>query len=218
MEKVVVLFVAGLFGAMLPPSVRRIAIEGGPHVSHFDGDRSLYMTAGVSATTSRGLELGVYHTSRGYDSATCMIDPRQVPGMGMDREGMALPPCFGDIRRFHRNVRYFDMKLLWRRDVVRIRRSVLHLSAGGIVGSARNCVEESRDEWSAGECQVHDRDYMRGLVAGAGLDVRMAERFHFTLGAEYGHELGVTATQVPGPPFSIQYRTKSLTAGFVYRR
>jgi len=115
-------------------------------------------------------------------------------------------------------VRYFDVKLLLRRDVVRLMRRVLHISAGGIVGSARHCVEESRDVWPAGECQVHDPAYMRGLVHGAGLDVRRRASFPLPAGAVSVHARGGSAHQVPGPPFSIQYRTKSLTAGFVYRR
>lgn len=233
MDHVIALFVLSLFGAMMPPSVSRVALDGGPHVSRFDGDRSLYMTTGVAATTSRGLHLGVYYARRGYDASTCVIDPAKIPqssivdvgrggesmmDLGRGRGSMTIPPCFGHIRRFHRRLNYLDVKLLWRRDIVTIGRGVLHLSAGGVIGSARNCREESRDEWPAGECHVHDRDFMGGLVAGAGMDVHMSDRFYFTLGVEYGHELGVTSTQIPSPPFSIEYRTKSLLAGFAYRR
>ncbi len=50
-------------GATSP--VNRIAVNAGPHFSHYDEERTRAMTAGVSVTTDWGLELGVGYARRG---------------------------------------------------------------------------------------------------------------------------------------------------------
>ena len=203
-----------LIGLAVQPPVNRIAVNAGPHFSHYDEERTRAMTAGVSVTTDWGLELGVGYARRGYDDTICAPGSKVAPDSGMDFG--RVPPCFNGVQHFHRRVDYIDAKVLWQEKVVADARFAVHLLFGGLAGYARNCLNEPLDHYPVGECLTDDDDLIASLVAGAGVDVHIASQFDFTLDFQYAHELDRTAREYPHG--RVGYRTRSLLAGLAYRR
>ena len=210
MDQLVILIVAGLFGAMASPTVTRVDLNTGANRSRFaTGDRSVGVTAGVSATSARGFRLGVSYARRGYADSACP-DP---PGISVDPE--EIPPCFYSRRQFHRNQHYVDAQLLWMGDILSNDRLALRLGGGGILGFAADCHETSLDNTPAQECRTRDEDFIAGVVAGTGLDIRMSPQWDLTLDLQYAHEL--TGESYKEIEFG-GYRTTSLLVGAAYRR
>lgn len=210
MEQLVILIVAGLFGAAASPTVTRVDLNAGANSSRFaTEDPSIGVTAGVSATSAWGVRLGVSYARRGYEDSAC-LDP---PDIGMDPS--EIPPCFHSRRRFHRSQHYIDAQLLWMGDIRLNDRLGLRLGGGGILGFAAGCYETSLDNAPAQECRTRDEDLIAGVVAGTGLDIRMSPKWDLTLDLQYGHEL--TSKSYREIEFG-GYRMTSLRVGVAYRR
>ena len=126
-----------------------------------------------------------------------------------------IPPCFYSSRQFHRSQHYIDVQLLWMGDVLSNDRLALRLGAGGIVGFAGSCRETSLDNHPTQACRTRDEDFIAGVVAGTGLDVRMSPQWDVTLDLQYGHEL--TKESYRELEFG-GYRMTSLLVGVAYRR
>ncbi len=96
----------------------------------------------------------------------------------------------------------------------------MHFATGGLIGSARSCHEEARDEWPVDACVVVEDAFIGAWVVGAGADVRLSDHLDITLGLQFGSEFGFTKTP---PDFTypdlVGYRSMtSLLAGVAYRR
>lgn len=210
MDQLVILIVAGLFGAMASPTVTRVDLNTGANSSRFATETpSVGVTAGVSATSARGFRLGVSYLRRGHADSACP-DP---PDIGTDPGG--IPPCFYSRRQFHRNQHYIDAQLLWMGDVLSNDRLALRLGGGGILGFAAGCHETPLDDAPAQACRTRDEDFIAGVVAGTGLDIRMSPQWDLTLDLQYAHEL--TSESYSEIEFG-GYRTTSLLVGAAYRR
>lgn len=210
MDKIAILIVVGLFGAVTSPTVTRVDLNAGANTSRFaTEDPSIGLTAGVSATFPRGFRLGTSYARRGYQDSAC-LDP---PDISMDPG--EIPPCFLSRRQFHRSQHYIDARLLWMGNVLSNDRLTLRFGGGGILGFPVGCYETSLDNAPVQQCRTRDEDFIAGVVAGAGLDIPMSPQWDLTLDLQYGHELtreSYKETEFGG------YRTTSLVAGIAYRR
>ncbi|MDE0073385.1 MAG: outer membrane beta-barrel protein [Gammaproteobacteria bacterium] len=210
MDQHAILIVLGLFGAMASPTVTRVDLYAGANSSRFaTEDPSIGVTAGVSATSSWGLRLGASYARRGYEDSAC-LDP---PDLSLDPA--EIPACFYSRRHFQRSQDYIDAQLLWMGDILSNDRLTLRLGGGGMLGFAAGCYETSLDNAPAQECRTRDEDFIAGVVAGTGLDIRMSRQWDLTLDLQYGHEL--TSASYRETEFG-GYRMTSLLVGVAYRR
>ena len=216
MDQFPIYIVLALWAAVIQPPVNRIAINAGPHFSHYEEERYRTLTAGVSAITHGSLELGIAYTRRGYDDTICAPKPRTDSHAAMDFGGV--PPCFHGVQHFHRQVNYIDAKILWREEVAATDRYALNLAFGGLAGFVVNCLNEPLDAYPVGECRTKDDDLIASLVIGGGVTVPVVRQFDFTLDLQYAYELDFTATEYPMSSVKARYRTTSLIAGLAYRR
>lgn len=221
MDRLLVILL-GALGMVATPAVSRVALDTGSHHVRWWPDVPYnFRTTGASVTTSVGLELGVFAAQRGYRDSECFLPPvDDDPFVGQG--GAATEPCPPDtvIRRFYRHVDYRDVKLLWRTTFFETDWSAMHFATGGLIGSARGCHEEARDEWHVDTCVVVEDDFIGAWVVGAGADVRLSDHLDITLGLQFGSELGLTRTP-PGftsPDLAGYGSMTSVLAGVAYRR
>ncbi len=198
----------GVFGAMASPIVTRVDLNAGATSSRFAAENpSLGVTAGVSVTSVRGFRLGVSYARRGYDDSAC-------PEASIDTGSDEIPPCFFSCRRFHRSQHYIDTQLLWMGDILSNDRLALRLGGGGVLGFAAGCNETSLDDGPAQACRTRDEDFIVGVVAGVGSDIRLSARWDLALDLQHGREL--TRETYKESDFG-GYRMTSLLVGVAYR-
>ena len=192
-----ILIVVAVFGTVFRSAVERIEFTAGSIRS----DNILASTAALSATTSPSIRFGAAYARRGVSRSACL---RILP----PPPGDTAPPCEPG-ERYDNLTDYLDLHVLWRGNIGEIGRTSFFVSAGGMLAFPFACQFSGRQR----DCMIRDEDSFAGLFFETGMDVRMSDRFDFTLGLQYGRELGT----VDGHPPNHVFRTASLLGGLAYR-
>jgi len=227
MEKLAVLVVMGVFGAVLQPPIGEAGFSAGPYWPDITSRQSqTRMAVGLTARTPAdgrlGLEFGLRYKQGGIP-LTCGQRPREPGTLAAQRQAPVRldAPCPDDTETHQaedsqHNHDFIDFAVLGQ-----VRYGVgdhltLRLTAGPTWGFPVRCSRESLTFGDRQDCSASRVDTDWRFVTGAGVSLAVSSRLNASVDYRFGinlRELGLVTTST-GPIHGI---AGSLTAGLSYR-
>ncbi len=227
MEKLTVLVLMGVFGAVLQPPIGEVGFSAGRYWPDITSRRSQTgMAVGLTARTHAdgrlGLEFGLRYKQGGIP-LTCGLRPREPGTLAAQRQAPVRldAPCPDDTETHQaedsqHNHDFIDFAVLGQVRYGVSDHLTLRLTAGPTWGIPVRCSRESLTFGDRQECSASRVDTDWRLVTGAGVSVAVSPGLNASVDYRFGanlRELGVVSSST----WPIHGIARSLTAGVSYR-
>jgi len=227
MEKLAVLVLMGVFGAVLQPPIGEVGFSAGPYWPDITKSQSqTRMAVGLTARTPvdgrLGLEFGLRYKQGGIP-LTCGLRPREPGTLAAQRQAPVRldAPCPDDTETHQAEDRQHEHDFIDFAVLGQVRYGVgdhltLRLTAGPTWGIPVGCSRESLTFGDRQDCSASRVDTDWRFVTGAGVSLAVWSRLNASVDYRFGanlREFGVVTTTT-GPIHGI---ARSLTAGLSYR-
>ncbi|MDE2762462.1 MAG: outer membrane beta-barrel protein [Gemmatimonadota bacterium] len=227
MEKLAVLVLMGVFGAVLQPPIGEVGFSAGrywPDITKRQPQTGLAvgLTARTPADGRLGLEFGLGYKQGGIP-LTCGLRPRESGTLAAQRQASVRldSPCPDDTETHQAEDRQHNHDFIDFAALGQVRYGVgdhltLRLTAGPTWGIPVRCSSESLTFGDRQDCSASRVDTDWRFVTGAGVSLAVSPRLNASVDYRFGinlRELGLVTTST-GPIHGI---ARSLTAGMSYR-